>query len=131
LDWTEVFAAFAVCHLVGDFLLQTDWQALYKHGGLRKRGEHLRALTAHVFVYTLAFVPALVWIGDETSAGRALLAAVAIFLPHFLQDDGWVVSAWIRKVKHGTPEANPGLAIAVDQSMHAVVLMLTAIVVAS
>jgi uncharacterized protein DUF3307 len=131
LAWAEVFVVFAVCHAVGDFLFQTDWQALYKHGGLSKGGEHLRALTTHVVVYTLAFVPAFIWIGSEIGAGWAVVTAAGIFAPHFIQDDGWVVSTWMRKVKHTEPNLHPALAIAVDQSMHAVVLLLTAFLVAS
>src|SRR5215207_1947283 len=34
LTWFEVFAVFAVSHLVGDFALQTEWQARHKRGGL-------------------------------------------------------------------------------------------------
>src|SRR5256885_184688 len=34
MAWVEVFSAFVVCHLVGDYLLQTDRQACHKHGGL-------------------------------------------------------------------------------------------------
>jgi uncharacterized protein DUF3307 len=131
MAWIEVFAVLAVCHLVGDFLFQTDWQARNKHGGLRRGGVHLRALTRHVAVYTLAFIPAFIWIGSEIGAGWAVLTAAGIFLPHFLQDDGWVVDAWMRMVKHSDPAANPPLTIAVDQSMHAVVLLLTALLVAS
>lgn len=111
--------------------MQTDWQAVNKHGGVRKGSEHRRALTQHVATYTLAFVPAFIWIGTEIGAGWAAVTAVAIFVPHFLQDDGWVVSAWMSKVKHTPADSNPSLAIAVDQSMHAVMLLLTALVVAS
>src|SRR5688572_13621946 len=100
LAWTELFAVFAVCHVVGDFLFQTDWQALYKHGGIQKGGEHLRALTAHVAVYTLSFLPALIWIADEAGIGLALGTAAAVFIPHFVQDDGWVVARWMTVVKH-------------------------------
>ena len=34
MEWFEVFAVFLVSHLVGDYLLQTDWQAVHKHRGL-------------------------------------------------------------------------------------------------
>ncbi len=131
MAWAEVFAAFVACHLTGDFLFQTDWQAMFKHGGLRKGGEHLRALTAHAAVYTLAFLPALIWVGVELGAGWGAVLAVGIFVPHFIQDDGWVINLWMRKVKHTVPEEHPSLAIVVDQSWHAVVLLLTALVVGS
>ncbi len=60
--------------MVGDYLLQTDWQARHKTGGLGRNPVARRALLAHVATYTLAFVPALIWIGDELGAGWALLA---------------------------------------------------------
>ena len=124
-----MFAVFVACHLTGDFLFQTDWQAMYKHGGLRRPGENRRALTQHVVIYTLCFVPAFIWVGIEIGAGWGALLAAGIFIPHFIQDDGWVINQWMRKVKHTEPEQHPALVIAVDQSWHAVVLLLTALVV--
>ncbi|GAC1527494.1 MAG: hypothetical protein NVS2B6_15260 [Thermoleophilaceae bacterium] len=32
--WVEVFVVLAVSHVVGDYALQTDWQATNKRGGL-------------------------------------------------------------------------------------------------
>jgi hypothetical protein len=29
MPWVEIFAVFVVSHLVGDYLIQTDWQALH------------------------------------------------------------------------------------------------------
>jgi len=52
-----VFVVFAVCHLVGDYAVQTDWQALNKRGGLGSPGDKRRALVTHVSTYTLTFVP--------------------------------------------------------------------------
>ena len=34
MEWAEITIVFWVSHLAGDFLLQTDWQAEHKHGGL-------------------------------------------------------------------------------------------------
>ena len=34
MSWVAVFAGFLVAHMVGDYLLQTDWQARHKRGGL-------------------------------------------------------------------------------------------------
>ena len=39
MAWSEVFIVLLLSHLAGDFVLQTDWQAEHKHGGLsRGRG---------------------------------------------------------------------------------------------
>ena len=59
---------FFVCHFVGDYLLQTDWQALHKRNGLGSDSESRRALLSHVTTYTLSFVPALIWIAGELDA---------------------------------------------------------------
>jgi hypothetical protein len=121
MPWVEVFAVLIVSHAVGDFLLQTEWQATHKRGGLGHDPVRRRALLAHVATYTLAFVPALVWLaGDLGAAGVAALAA-GVFLPHALQDDGRLLSAYVRAVKHTEPA--PGvLMLAVDQCFHLVVL---------
>ena len=38
MPWVEIFAVFFVSHQVGDYLIQTDWQAMHKRGGLSGRG---------------------------------------------------------------------------------------------
>ena len=54
MEWFEVFAVFLVSHLVGDYLLQTDWQAVHKHRGLGPDPVSRRALASHVATYTIA-----------------------------------------------------------------------------
>lgn len=123
---------FIVCHLVGDFLLQTDFQARHKHGGLGHDPVSRRALFSHVTVYTIVFVPALVWIvvsGDLSPVTGVLLGAL-IFLPHLVQDDGRVVRRWMFDIKHTDPADAPGVTIVVDQTLHIVALFLLAILVA-
>ncbi len=120
MSWPGAFLVFLVSHGVGDVLLQTDWQAVTKTRGLRDRIGR-RALVGHLAIYTLAFVPALVWVADERSAGRAIAVAVAIAIPHLLVDDGSVVRGWLQVVK-GTHDAPRGLSIAVDQTFHVLCL---------
>ena len=72
MPWPEIFAVFVVSHLVGDYLLQTEWQAHNKHGGLGPDPVRRRALLSHVATYGLAFVPALVWLATTSALGRAL-----------------------------------------------------------
>src|SRR3954468_18335283 len=98
MPWVEVFAVFVICHLVGDYLLQTEWQASHKRGGLGPDPTARRALLAHVLTYTLAFVPALIWLADDIGAW-VLGVAVLIFVPHFVQDDGRALRAYISRVK--------------------------------
>ena len=129
MAWVEVFAVFVVCHLVGDYLLQTDWQATNKRGGLGPDRESRRALASHILSYTLAFVPAFVWLAEDL--GAELIAVVALIaIPHWIQDDGRLLSLYMDRVKH-VRGPNPSLAAAADQSFHFVALLLVAFLAGS
>ena len=121
LSWVEVFAVFAVSHLVGDFALQTEWQARHKRGGLGGDRTSRRALIAHVRSYTLAFVPAFVWLLDG-SALTLIALAVLLFVTHLVQDDGRLLERYMRSVKRADPDEHRVLTAAVDQTLHFVVL---------
>src|SRR3712207_1484239 len=114
MSWPEIFIVLLLSHAVGDFLLQTQWQAEHKRGGLGSDPEARRALLAHVTTYTLAFVPALVWLADELG-GAVFGVAALIAIPHLLQDDGRLVPAYMAVVKHARPADHPNVALAVDQ----------------
>jgi Protein of unknown function (DUF3307) len=129
VPWTEVFIVFLVSHLVGDFGFQTEWQAMHKHGGLGPDPEARRALISHIAAYTLAYVPALVWLAGDIGAGAALGTAALISFPHLVQDDGRLVWAWVRRVKGTDPIAHANVTLMVDQSFHLVALLLTALLV--
>ena len=120
MSWPGAFLVLLVSHAVGDVLLQTDWQAVNKTRGLGDAAGR-RALVRHVAIYTLAFIPALIWVADQRSVGRAIVVAAAVALPHLLIDDGHIVRAWLRTVKR-VPAPPRGLSIAVDQSLHVLCL---------
>jgi Protein of unknown function (DUF3307) len=126
MTWSTVLVALLVSHVVGDVLLQTDWQARHKVRGFGDRVAR-RALIRHVALYTLAFIPALIWIGDDTSAPRAIEVAALVAVPHLLVDEGHLVRAWLRDVK-GAPQPALGLMIAVDQSFHLLCLFGAALI---
>jgi hypothetical protein len=128
MHWVELFAAFIVCHLVGDFLLQTDWQARNKHEGLGTDRTARRALAAHLLTYTLAFVPALIWVGNDQGVPQAFGAAALLVGPHVVQDDGRLIAAYVRRVKGIEVTPSP-LMFAVDQSFHVVALFLVALLI--
>src|SRR5271154_1858417 len=98
LGWSDVLATFIVCHAVGDYLLQTDWQALHKRGGLSRDPVARRALISHVSTYTASFLPALAWIGGRRKLGVALRTGAIIGLPHLVQDDGRPLSLYAHRV---------------------------------
>jgi hypothetical protein len=129
VSWVAVFDVFIVCHLVGDFLFQTDWQATHKDHGLGGDPVRRRALISHVGTYMVAFLPALVWIGMELELWRAVLAAVVIAVPHLIQDDRRLLDAYMLRVKGRDSLDSTGLRVAVDQSFHLVALFGTALLV--
>lgn len=126
MPWVEVFCVFVVCHLVGDYLLQTDWEAQHKIGGLGPDPLARRALLAHIAKYTLAFVPAFLWLADDVGAG-VLLVAVLVAGPHLVQDDGRLLDLYLRGVKRCDPKSMPAVRAAVDQAFHWVALFALAI----
>ena len=117
MPWVEVFAVFVVCHLVGDYLLQTDWQAGNKRGGLGFDPVRRRALLSHISTYTLAFVPALIWLWGDIKAWVFGVAAL-IALPHMIQDDGRLLERYIAIVKGEPATRNAAVTAVVDQSFH-------------
>jgi hypothetical protein len=125
MRWDELFQAFIVSHLVGDYLFQTDWQALNKRGGLGGSPVQRRALCSHVATYTLAFAPALGSAWGRLHA-RALGLAALIAIPHLIQDDGRLLCQYARLVKKADIQTNQSLGAALDQSFHILALFLTA-----
>ena len=126
-SWVEITIVFWVAHLVGDFLLQTNWQAAHKPGGLGRNRDARAALFSHVGIYTLCFVPALVWLGDEISALGAIGLGALIFLPHLVIDDGRLLYAYMLRVKRCPDPPPAGLTASVDQSLHLICLWATAL----
>jgi hypothetical protein len=121
VDWVEIFGVFSVSHLVGDFLLQTDWQARNKYGGLGVDPTARRALFAHVATYGIAFLPAFIWLAGEI--GGATIGIAALILgPHFVQDDGRLLREYMRVIKRSTAAKGEFVAVAVDQSFHVLAL---------
>ena len=116
------FPEFFVSHHIGDYLLQTDFQALNKSGGLDGDEKSRRALVNHGMTYTAAFVPALLGVARRTSIPRAVAVAALITLPHLAIDDGRLVKRYMKRVKRIDGDENPALTTNVDQSMHIVCL---------
>src|SRR5947209_19946232 len=123
MPWAEIFVVFVVSHLFGDYLLQTDWQAMNKHGGLNGTRTQRLALASHIATYTLAYVPCFIWLWDS-DRGWVFVLAVVIATPHYIQDDGRALAAYARNFKKADIKAVPSLGAALDQSFHLIALFL-------
>ena len=128
MPWVQVFAVFFVSHEVGDYLLQTEWQATNKRGGLSGPWVRRRALLSHISTYTLAFVPAFIWLAGSLHWGVVGVAAL-IAIPHMVQDDGRLLTAYARVIKKADLSANSQLLSTLDQAFHFLALFLTALLV--
>lgn len=129
MAWIELFAVLLVCHLVGDFIFQTNWQAINKHGGLGPDLVARRALISHIATYSLAFLPAFVWVSVDRGVGWAAATAALIAIPHLIQDDGRLIAIWARRIK-GLHTPGGVALVALDQSFHALAIFATALVIA-
>jgi hypothetical protein len=130
MSWPAVFVVFFVSHQCGDYLLQTDWQATHKRGGLGRDPVARRALLTHTLTYSAAYVPAFIWISSRLG-WKTLLVAVAVSIPHLIQDDGRLLRAYIRRVKGMDPVANHVVTAMVDQALHIVALFGAALLVSA
>jgi uncharacterized protein DUF3307 len=131
MSWAEAFVALLVAHLAGDFILQTEFQALNKGGGLGRDGVRRRALLTHVATYALPMLPVFVWIGAQEEAARAAGIAVLLLGTHLVQDDGRLMAAYARTVKKTDPQPGTLLWVGIDQSFHALWLLCAALLAAA
>lgn len=113
-----LLAVLTVCHLVGDWLLQTDWMA-------QEKEKQWPVLVAHVSVWTICFL---------------LPAAAGLFSPlwllwlagtHLVLDGTGFVRWWMTTIKR-VPEADLRgsawwLIVVVDQVFHLLTLLPVAV----
>jgi hypothetical protein len=131
VTWVEVFTVYLVCHCVGDFLLQTEFQATRKAGGLGRDPVARRALFSHLFTYTLTFVPAFIWIASNQPAGRLIASIAIVTLTHLVQDDRRLLYRYTIAVKKADPPPDHPLWIFIDQSAHLLWLFSAALAAAA
>ncbi len=109
------FLGLLIAHLIGDWLIQTEHQALNKDKG----GYFNLALMSHCAWYTLIFVPVF-WI-----FGVSFFWLILIFTSHQLLDKRKVVMAFCRVVKQTSEQTLKNLfwlVVVVDQVLHFLVL---------
>jgi len=118
VTWAAVFAAFVASHVAGDFLVQTEWQAVTKVQGFGTADGSPRADFPRRHLHD-RLLPALVWVANDRTVARAIVVAALVAVPHVLVDDGHFVRVWLRRIKHapsppqpladGRPELSRGL----------------------
>jgi uncharacterized protein DUF3307 len=120
-----------LAHLVGDYLIQTRWQAVGKFGWTR---EAVRFRTRHVLGYLIPFAPIALAYG---TALEALGFLVWLGVLHWLTDAQRITvtpGEWLwwhidevqskkdeegrRLVEPITPNPWPSLPLAIDQTLH-------------
>ena len=116
----SLFDALFVSHLVGDWILQNDWQA-------KNKSKSWWALITHVVVYhILILIVLLYYVGSQPSV---YIAVALLALSHLILDRQTTI-IWLMQHFHnsgnGTPER--WLMVAFDQALHIVLLGITAFV---
>lgn len=104
-----------VGHILGDFLLQTSWQA-------ENKSKNWSALLIHSLIYSMA-----VYLLAFFAGGISLIDILLIFLTHVLLDKGNFVNWWLITVKKEL-NSNAQIRFLVDQSLHLIVLLIITIV---
>lgn len=131
MTWDQAFIVFLACHATGDFLLQTEFQATRKAGGLGSNPVARKALFSHLFTYSLCFVPAFIWIAGHESGGRVVAAAAVALVTHLIQDDRRLLYRYTISVKKADPPPDNPLWIFIDQAGHLVWLFAAALAAAA
>lgn len=114
LDY-NIFLFLIVGHAVGDFLLQTSWQA-------ENKSRLWKALITHGLVYSI-----VVYLFALLAGGISLISIVVIFLSHVLLDKGNIVNWWIKTIKKEQAD-KAQIRFLVDQSLHVLVLLIISII---
>ena len=127
MPWSEVFIVLLLSHLTGDFVLQTDWQAEHKHGGLGADGEPAGRSSRTSSPTRSRSCRRSSGSATSWAPGQPPRRSGGIFLPHLIQDDGRLIRRYIALVKGQGATQVPLVLIAVDQTFHFLDLFGTAL----
>lgn len=115
-----IFETLLLAHLAGDWLLQTEWQAVNKV-------HSWRALLTHIAIYHVIVLGVLVArFGFRDVYVYAVVVILAI--THAVMDRQRFVEWWMRTMRHSVNRSSERwLMIVVDQSIHIILLGLAAL----
>ncbi|MCQ1529517.1 DUF3307 domain-containing protein [Lutispora saccharofermentans] len=111
----NMFLYLIVGHIVGDFLLQTNWQ-------VENKNRISIALIIHSLVYVI-----VAYLFSLIAGGLSLISIAVICFSHALLDKGDIVNWWLKKVKKEQTD-NVQMRFLVDQSLHVLVLFIVTII---
>ena len=115
----SLFDTLLIAHLVGDWLLQSEWMALEKQ---RNWG----AMIAHVAVYH-ALVLVVLLVGVHGRGVEVVAAVLLLALSHAWLDRGWPVVGLMRAMRIvRVREPERWLVMVIDQVLHVSLLALAA-----
>lgn len=118
----NTFSWLLLGHLVGDWLLQSDWMA-------RGKKQNLFSLAglAHVTVYTFVITTAL-WLAEGSKLAPILYSSLIllIFTSHWLIDTTLLVEGWM----HFFGQSRELVRLMIDQTLHLLVLALLIVILA-
>jgi hypothetical protein len=109
-----------MAHIIGDWLLQTEWQAVNKDS-------NWKALAVHLLIYHVVVAIVLLW-GFNIPPAQVGIVMVPLIVLHAVFDRRGFVRQLMRLLRL-TVTREPGgwLIIAVDQSLHLLLLGATAL----
>ena len=115
----SLFDKLLVAHVVGDLLLQTEWQALNK-------GHNYRALFSHIGIYSIVILGVLVMdFGFQNISVYLVVGMLA--LSHAFLDRTWPVIRYMKTFRLIVDrEPQRLLVMAVDQAFHIILLAVAA-----
>ncbi len=117
-----IFEGMLVAHAIGDWLLQTEWQA-------RNKISNWRALAVHILVYHLVLF-AVLWFGFSVHNWTTVLAVMGLAVTHVVLDRRTFVHWLIRSLRLSTQTPlEPWFCIVIDQVLHLILLGIAAVII--
>lgn len=99
-----LFATLGIIHWAIDWIFQSHKEAMVKHNNARVRAKHC-------LIYTLGFVPLLIWIWIWSVGGLLIWQLVAslliLFLSHFYLDTYHAVYLWAKYIRRPPEMTEP------------------------
>lgn len=110
-----IFEGMILAHILGDWLLQTEWQA-------KNKASDWRAMFVHIALYHLVLLATL-WLGFSLHGWYTVIIVGGLAVSHAILDQRafvrWVIRAFRLSVNR---EPESWFCIVIDQSLHFLLL---------